>query len=630
MLTIEHLYKSYGDKVLFEDISCTIASQERIGLIGVNGTGKSTFLKIIAGIESAEAGTINHAKDYKIEYLKQDPDLMPDLTVLEQIYYDDSDIMQTMREYEQALVNMQEDASNEKLQNRLMTMQQKMDEYGAWDSNTSAKTILSKLGITDFNRKVKELSGGQKKRVAIAKALIQPADLLILDEPTNHLDNFTVEWLETYLASYKGSLLLVTHDRYFLNRVTNRIFELDKGNLYHYEGNYEMFLEKKAEREALEERSEQKHHNTLRNELAWLRRGARARSTKQKARIERIDEMKEKNFHTETKNIDFQAGSARLGKKVIELKDITKAFENKLVIDDFNHLFTPGDRFGIIGPNGSGKTTLLNIMAKRLSPDQGEVEVGETVKIGYYTQDDEELDGHLRIIEYIKETAEVIHTRDGEVITAEQMLERFLFSRPQQWTYIHRLSGGEKRRLYLLKVLMTEPNVLFLDEPTNDLDTQTLGVLEDYLNTFPGVVITVSHDRYFLDRVVDRLFIFKGKGKIDLFYGNYSDYLAYEDKQPTQQVERQKPKQPSEKVRKQPRKKLSYNDQKEWDTIEDDIMALEERIEAVSSKIVDAGSDIEQVQDFYEEQQQLEQTLEKKMERWEELSLLVEEIEANK
>ncbi|MBU5468652.1 ABC-F family ATP-binding cassette domain-containing protein [Virgibacillus sp. MSJ-26] len=630
MLTIEHLNKSYGDKVLFENISCTIASQERIGLIGVNGTGKSTFLKIIAGIESAEAGTINHAKDYKIKYLKQDPDLMPNLTVLEQIYYGDSDIMRAMREYEQALVNMQEDASNEKLQSRLMTMQQKMDEYGAWDSNTSAKTILSKLGITDFNRKVKELSGGQKKRVAIAKALIQPADLLILDEPTNHLDNSTVEWLETYLASYKGSLLLVTHDRYFLNRVTNRILELDKGKLFHYEGNYEVFLEKKAEREALEEKSEQKHHNTLRNELAWLQRGARARSTKQKARIERIGEMKEKTFHTETKNIDFQAGSARLGKKVIELRAISKAFENKLVIDGFNHLFTPGDRFGIIGPNGSGKTTLLNIMAKRLCPDQGDVEVGETVKIGYYTQDDEELDGDLRIIEYIKETAEVIHTKDGEVITAEQMLERFLFSRPQQWTYIHRLSGGEKRRLYLLKVLMTEPNVLFLDEPTNDLDTQTLGVLEDYLNSFPGVVITVSHDRYFLDRVVDRLFIFKGKGKIDLFYGNYSDYLAYEDKQPTQQVKHQKPKKSSEKVRKQPRKKLSYNDQKEWNTIEDDIMVMEEEIEAVSSKIVDAGSDIEQVQDLYKEQQQLEQKLEEKMERWEELSLLVEEIEANK
>src|SRR5699024_5232441 len=373
------------------------------------------------------------------------------------------------------------------------------------------------LGITDFNRKVAELSGGQKKRVAIAKALIQPADLLILDEPTNHLDNETIEWLETYLTTYQGALLLVTHDRYFLNRVTNRIFELDKGNLYHYEGNYELFLEKKAEREELERKSEQKHFNTLRNELAWLKRGARARSTKQKARIKRIDENKNKTLNNKEQHVKFQAGSERLGKKVIELKNISKTFGDKNLIKDFSHLFSSGDRMGIVGPNGCGKTTLLNIMANRIAPDEGEVDVGETVKIGYYTQSDEELDGSLRIIDYIKETAEVITTKDGHVITAEKMLERFLVSRRQQWTYIRSLSGGEKRRLYLLKVLMTEPNVLFLDEPTNDLDTQTLGVLEDYLEHFPGVVITVSHDRYFLDRVVDRLIVFSGEGNIQLF-----------------------------------------------------------------------------------------------------------------
>lgn len=630
MLTIEHLYKSYGDKVLFEDISCTITDQDRIGLIGVNGTGKSTFLKTIAGIESPEAGTINHAKDYQIEYLKQEPDLFPDLTVLEQIYYGDSDIMKVMRDYEQALLRIQANTSDEQLQNQLMNMQQKMDEYEAWDANTTAKTVLSKLGITEFNTKVKDLSGGQEKRVAIAKALIQPADLLILDEPTNHLDNYTIEWLETFLASYKGALLLVTHDRYFLNRVTNRIFELDRGILYSYEGNYEVFLEKKAEREALEVKSEQKHHNTLRKELAWLKRGARARSTKQKARIERIDQMKERTFHTDKQNVAFQAGTTRLGKKVIELKNISKFFDNKQLIRNFTHLFTPGDRFGIIGPNGSGKTTLLNIMAKRISPDEGEVEIGETVKIGYYTQGDEELDGSLRIIDYIKETAEVIHTKDGDVITAEQMLERFLFPRPQQWTYIHRLSGGEKRRLYLLKVLMTEPNVLFLDEPTNDLDTQTLGVLEDYLNQFPGVVITVSHDRYFLDRIVDRLFVFSGQGKIDLFYGNYTDYLTYTEEQSKQKIEKQKQHQQPVKVHNKPRKKLSYKDKKEWDVIEDEIMALEEKIESISSQIVAAGSDIEEVQDLYAKQQKIEQELEIKMERWEELSLIVEEIEENK
>ncbi|HLR51593.1 MAG TPA: ABC-F family ATP-binding cassette domain-containing protein [Candidatus Avamphibacillus sp.] len=629
MLKVEHLYKSYGDKVLFRDISCTITEQDRIGLIGVNGAGKSTFLKIIAGIESAESGTVHHAKDYRIEYLKQDPDLDMDLTVIEQIYYGDSDIMIVMREYEQALLDMQLNESSEKVQNRLMNMQQKMDEYEAWNANTAAKTILSKLGITDFNRKVAELSGGQKKRVAIAKALIQPADLLILDEPTNHLDNETIEWLETYLTTYQGALLLVTHDRYFLNRVTNRIFELDKGNLYHYEGNYELFLEKKAEREELERKSEQKHFNTLRNELAWLKRGARARSTKQKARIERIDEMKNKTFHTKEQQVEFQAGSERLGKKVIELKNISKTFGDKNLIKDFSHLFSSGDRMGIVGPNGCGKTTLLNIMANRIAPDEGEVDVGETVKIGYYTQSDEELDGSLRIIDYIKETAEVITTKDGNVITAEQMLERFLFSRRQQWTYIRRLSGGEKRRLYLLKVLMTEPNVLFLDEPTNDLDTQTLGVLEDYLEHFPGVVITVSHDRYFLDRVVDRLIVFSGEGNIQLFYGNYSEYIAEND-HATENKQKKEKQDKKEIPRNTTRKKLSYHDKKEWDVIEDEIMELEESIENVKMQVAEAGSNIEKVQNLYAKQQELEEELNEKMERWEELSLLVEEIEAAK
>src|SRR5690625_4054162 len=623
MLKVEKLYKSYGDKGLFEDISCTITEQDRIGLIGVNGTGKSTFLKIIAGVESAECGTIHHAKDYRIEYLKQEADLDMDLTVIEQIYYGDSDIMKVMREYEQALLDMQLNASSEKAQTRLMNMQQKMDEYEAWNANTAAKTILSKLGITDFNRKIAELSGGQKKRVAIAKALIQPADLLILDEPTNHLDNETIEWLETYLATYQGALLLVTHDRYFLNRVTNRIFELDKGNLYHYEGNYELFLEKKAEREELEQKSEQKHYNTLRNELAWLKRGARARSTKQKARIERIDEMKNKTFHTKEQQVEFQAGSTRLGKKVIEIKNVSKTFGDKKLIEDFSHLFLPGDRLGIVGPNGSGKTTFLNIMAKRVDPDEGEVDIGETVKIGYYTQSDEELDGSLRIIDYIKETAEVITTRDGNVITAEQMLERFLFSRRQQWTYIRRLSGGEKRRLYLLKVLMTEPNVLFLDEPTNDLDTQTLGVLEDYLEHFPGVVITVSHDRYFLDRTVDKLFVFAGRGKINVFYGNYSAFLEREQAGNTEKKKEIKPAQ--ERKQKQ-KKKLSYHEQKEWNTIEDHIMELELKIEQIQQGITEAGSDSEKVQELFSKQQDTEKELEKKMERWEELALLVEEI----
>ncbi|MFD1039989.1 ABC-F family ATP-binding cassette domain-containing protein [Virgibacillus byunsanensis] len=627
MLTIENLYQSFGEKILFNEISCTISDNERIGLIGVNGTGKSSFLKTIAGMDAPEKGTVKHPKDYHIEYLAQDPVLDPTLTVMEQIYFGDSTIMKVMREYEQALQSLQRDSTNEFAQNHVLKMQQKMDHHEAWEANTTAKTVLTKLGIVDFNKNVTELSGGQKKRVAIAKALIQPADLLILDEPTNHLDNETVEWLEKYLESYRGSMLLVTHDRYFLNRVTNRIFELEKGNLYTYEGNYELFLEKKAEREELELSAQQKHENTLRREIAWLKQGPKARSTKQKARIDRVAEMKEQTFDTKKQNVDFQVGSTRLGKKVIELKDISKSYEDLDLLRNFSYLVVPGERLGIIGPNGSGKTTLLNIMATRVAPDHGEIEIGETVKIGYYTQGDEELDENMRIIDYIKDVAQVIHTKDGDVITAEQMLERFLFSRAEQWTYIGKLSGGEKRRLYLLKVLMTEPNVLFLDEPTNDLDTQTLSVLEEYLDQFPGVVITVSHDRYFLDRVVDQLLVFSGNAQPQRYYGNYSEYLEQKQQKDNKPVS--KPAK-TDTRQKKTKKKLSYNEQREWNKIEDQIMELEQKVEGLQADIAAAGSDSEEVQKVFAKQQEIEAELEAKMERWEELSLLVEEMENDK
>jgi len=631
MLTIEQLSKSYGEKVLFDQIRCTITDTDRIGVIGVNGTGKSSLLEIIAGRDTPDAGSIQHAQNYRIEYLAQEPELDLAATVIEQIYYGESDVMRAMRSYEEALKALEDEPTNEEHQNRLLKAQMKMDELDAWDANAEAKTVLTKLGITDFEKKVENLSGGQKKRVAIARALIQPADLLILDEPTNHLDNVSVEWLEQYLSHYPGALLLVTHDRYFLNRVTNKIFELERGQLYIYEGNYELFLEKKAEREMLERASEQKHANTLRRELAWLKRGARARSTKQKARINRIDEMKEQHFHTTTEEIAFQVGSKRLGKKVIELQAIDKKFKDKTLIDSFDLLLKPGDRIGIIGPNGIGKSTLLNIMAGRIQPDAGEIDVGETVQIGYYTQGEEELDGDQRIIEYIKEVAEVIHTKDGEVITAEQMLERFLFSRAEQWTYIRKLSGGEKRRLYLLKVLMTEPNVLFLDEPTNDLDIQTLGILEEYLQAFPGVVVTVSHDRYFLDRVVEQLLVFRGDTVIDSFYGNYSEFLAEESIQEEQRVTVQKETKITKTNNKtDKKKKLSYKEQKEWETIEDEIEALEEKVTSLAEQIVEAGSDSIKVSELFEQQNEVEQQLEMKMNRWEELSLLVEEIEENK
>ncbi|RFA35980.1 multidrug ABC transporter ATP-binding protein [Virgibacillus dokdonensis] len=624
MLSIENTSKSFGDKTLFQAITCHITRGERIGLIGVNGTGKSTFLKVIAGIEPADQGEIQHANDYRIQYLSQDPSLDPNLTVMEQIYYGDAAIMKVMRNYEETLLQLQQNPESEKVQNNLLAAQQEMDRLGAWEANTTAKMILTKLGITDFDKPTATLSGGQKKRVALANALIQPADLLILDEPTNHLDHAAIEWLEKYLQTYPGSLLLVTHDRYFLNRVTNRIFEMDRGNLYTYEGNYELFLDKKAEREELEKSEEIKHQNTLRRELAWLRSGVKARSTKQKARIDRVQAMKGKTFNTKQEQLEVPVGSSRLGNKVIELKQVHKSFGNKEILSNVDQLLIPDDRVGIVGPNGSGKTTFLHIMAQRLIPDAGEVIVGDTVKIGYYTQGEEELDGEQRIIDYIKEIADVIYTKDGSVITAEQMLEHFLFSRKQQWTYIRKLSGGEKRRLYLLKVLMQQPNVLFLDEPTNDLDTQTLSVLEEYLDRFPGVVVTVSHDRYFLDRVVDRLIIFDGKGNITSYHNNYSDFLAQQEKAETATKAEEKTKIVKQTPRPQ-KKKLSYMDKKEWDEIEDVIASLEEKLETIKNDIVKAGSDSEKVQKLYEEQMSVEQALNKKMDRWEELSLLIEE-----
>lgn len=625
MLTAEKLSMSYGDKVLFRDVSFTVGKEDKIGVIGVNGTGKSTLLKAIAQIEVPDSGTISHPKDYTIEYLAQEPMLNPDLTVMDQIYFGENERIQLLRNYETAVLQLEKDPGNITMQQKMLNLQEKMDKENAWGALTEAKTILTKLGITDFEKRITELSGGQRKRVAIAKALIQPRDLLILDEPTNHLDNDTVLWLEKYLQTYPGAIIVVTHDRYFLNRVTTKIFELHQGELYIYEGNYELYLEKKAEREELNKQREAKHQNILKKELQWLRRGARARTTKQKARIERIEGLKSKNFDTKKETIEFQAASSRLGKKVIEIESIDKSFDNRKIISGFSYIIQPGDRIGIIGPNGTGKTTLLNMLAGRAETDEGEISVGETVKIGYYTQGDEELPGDKRIIDYIKEAAEVLRTKDGRLITAEQLLERFLFSRKEQYTYIRSLSGGQKRRLYLLKILMAEPNVLLLDEPTNDLDTETLSVLEDYLEQFSGVVITVSHDRYFLDRVVDKLFIFEGKGKIRSFIGNYSEYITVQEQEQKAELKPQK----KEKIESKPkqRKKLSYKDQKEWENIEEEITRIEEKLKEIEQEIIEAGTDAEKAAELYNEQMELERELEQKLERWETLSLLVEEME---
>lgn len=621
MISIENITKSYGEKVLFRDINFTIGERERVGLIGVNGTGKSSLLKIVAGVDQTDSGDIVSAKDYHISYLSQQPELEPELTVLEQVFYGDAPILKLMKEYETTLLRLEKTPDNTTVQEELMNLQQHMDRANAWDANTAAKTILTKLGITDFTKKTAELSGGQKKRVALAQVLIEAPDLLILDEPTNHLDYETVKWLEDYLGRYSGSLLLVTHDRYFLDRVTNRIFELDGGSLYSYKGNYASFLEAKAIREENEAATLDKQKNLFRHELEWIRRGAKARSTKQKARIQRFEELETQvSSGKTTEKLDISLSGSRLGKQVLELKEATKSFEDRTILRDFDLLIKPKDRLGIIGRNGTGKSTLLNILSGRLPLDSGELITGQTVKIAYYTQENEDLDENKRMIEYLKETAEIVHTSDGQTISAAQMLERFLFPPFSHGTPIRKLSGGEKRRLYLLKLLMEEPNVLLLDEPTNDLDTQTLTVLEDYLEDFPGVVITVSHDRYFLDKAVDTLLVLEGEGKISLFYGNYTDYLEKQTEKATPVAEVKKDKEVDIEDKQPKKKKLSYMEKREWDEIEDKITATEARIEEIQSEMAGIGSDFEKGQNLMKEEAELNKQLEQLIERWDYLS----------
>ncbi|WP_020060907.1 ABC-F family ATP-binding cassette domain-containing protein [Bacillus sp. 123MFChir2] len=625
MLTVENVSKSYGDKLLFNGLSFSIAEGQRAGIIGVNGTGKSTLLKIIAGAEIPDTGEMTHTRGYTISYLSQQPDFKENLTVLEQVFHGDTPLIRLLREYEQTLLNLEKNPTSEKAQETLFAVQQRMDAMNAWEANANAKSLLTKLGITDFSAEVGNLSGGQKKRIAMAQCFIQTPDLLILDEPTNHLDHETVEWIEEYLSRYTGSVLLVTHDRYFLDRVTNRIFELDNGKLYSYEGNYGAFLEAKALREEQEMTQEAKRQNLYRRELAWIRRGAKARSTKQKARIQRFDELQKQEGPSAKQNVDIALGGSRLGKKVLELKDVTKTFGDKTVLRNFGYIVKPGDRIGIIGANGSGKSSLLNMLAGKITPDSGEIEVGQTVKIAYYTQENEDMNLNQRMIEYIKEAAEVIHTTDGKTISASQMLERFLFEPHTHGTPLSKLSGGERRRLYLLRILMGEPNVLLLDEPTNDLDTQTLTVLEDYLEEFPGVVLTVSHDRYFLDKIAEELFVFEGTGNVRIFFGSYSDYL---DEKKSQEVllkaEIQKEKKVEEAPRQQRKRKLSYNEQREWETIEDKIAELETKIESITEELEKVGADYTKAQQLSEEQQRTEEELEQTMERWSELSDIVE------
>lgn len=605
ILNAEKISKTYGEKVLFDKVVLGVNKGDKIGVIGVNGTGKSTFLKIIAGIEEPDAGEIVSGRGVTVSYLAQAPQFNPGDTIVGYVIKDKNNA-----------------------------------------SEAEAKTILTKLGITDFDAAINTLSGGQRKRIALARTLVSPAEVLILDEPTNHLDSDMVIWLEEYIKKFKGELIMVTHDRYFLDNVTNRIVELDGGKLYGYDTNYSGFLELKTQREEMERATEAKRANILRRELEWIRRGCQARSTKQQARIDRYEDMKEASRQArasfENKALEMNSVSTRLGKKTIELSDICKSFGEKKVIDDFTYIFLRDDRIGIIGKNGCGKSTLMKIITGNLKPDSGSVEIGDTVRIGYFMQENEPLDEKMTVLEFVRSIGEYVTTATGKA-TASQMCEKFLFGPKSQWTPISKLSGGEKRRLYLLSVLMSAPNVLILDEPTNDLDIETLEILEDYLDGFAGIVIVVSHDRYFLDRTVDRIFSFEGGGRLKQYEGGFSDY--YEKKQAengiasdgaTQSVKEAisgdttsaKPK----KYYKERENKLkfTYAEQKEYDTIDDDIALLESKIEELDGEIAGAATQYSRLNELMQEKADVEAQLEHKMDRWVYLNDLAEKIEAQK
>jgi ATP-binding cassette subfamily F protein uup len=626
---MEDITKSYGEKILFENINLGIEEGDKIGIVGINGTGKSTFIKIVAGLENTDKGKITRGKTVQVEYLPQESDFVSDYTVLKEVFKGNTPIMKILREYEEVLERSHINPLDDGLQKKLLALSQQIDALDGWHVESNAKTILTKLGILDFTAKTGTLSGGERKRIALASALINPCDLLILDEPTNHIDSDTVAWLEQYLSKRKGALLMITHDRYFLDRVVNRIVELDKGKLYPYTGNYTNFLELKAEREEREEASERKRQNLLRKELAWIQRGAKARTTKQKARIERFEQLSTQKVDSRDNKIDIAVGSSRLGKTIIELENISHSINDKTIINDFTYNFLRDDRIGIIGPNGCGKSTLLNIIAGNLAPEKGRLTIGQTVKIGYFTQENSEMDERLRVIEYIKEEANYITAADGTVLSASQMLELFLFPSYLQWTPIAKLSGGEKRRLYLLRVLMGAPNVLILDEPTNDLDIETLAVLEDYIENFQGAVIFASHDRYFLDRLAEKVFVFGNEGDLQQYSGGYTDYWENarlrETRIEKESITQTKPKHTAQdEPKKEKPKKLSFKEQREYDEIEDKIGSVESELKAITTQIDLAGSNYELLQELVRNQQQLELRLEELLERWEYLEGVVE------
>ncbi|MFB2983729.1 ABC-F family ATP-binding cassette domain-containing protein [Microseira sp. BLCC-F43] len=636
IFTLRSLKKDFGIKEILRDASFSLDEGDKVGLIGTNGSGKSTLLKMIAGLEPIDAGDIWVNSGAKIVYLPQQPDLDPNRTVLEQIFADSGEKMALVREYEELshkLAHGQGDT--EKLMAQLSSVSHRMEAVGAWELETNAKVVLSKLGIADFDAKIGDLSGGYRKRIAIAAALLSEPDVLLMDEPTNHLDALSVEWLQSYLNRFRGALLLITHDRYFLDRVTNRIIEIDRGDVYTYSGNYAYYLEKKAESEESAASTQRKHAGVLRRELEWLKRGPKARSTKQKARIDRIRDMQAQEFKQVQGKVEISTAGRRIGKKVIELTNICKGYNGRTLIKDFNYNFNPEDRIGIIGSNGAGKSTLMDIITGRVQPDSGTVEIGSTIHIGYFDQHSEDvtMNENQRVIEYLKDVAELVKTADGSVITASQMLERFLFTPNQQYAPINKISGGEKRRLFLLRVLMSAPNVLILDEPTNDLDVQTLAVLEDYLEDFNGCVIVVSHDRYFLDRTVDNIFALEPGGNLRQYPGNYSVYLDYKKAEEEQQEKvapaKSEPaksssagaRNSSQNSKSDQPKKLSFNEKREYEALEVKIPEMEAEKEEIEKILYNnPPSGFTEVQRLSERLAQLSQEIDSATERWLELA----------
>jgi ATP-binding cassette subfamily F protein uup len=628
ILSIEAISKNYGIRPLFENVSLGLDSSDRVGVVGVNGSGKTTLLRLIAGAEQPDAGRIVFAEGVSLGFLPQNPPFAPEQTVLDAIFAASDANMKLLRAYELACQELGTNETNDpRLLSRVSELAHQLEASGAWDLETNARIVLSRLGIQDTTARLGTLSGGQRKRVALARALIANPQLLILDEPTNHLDAETITWLETYLARYAGALLLVTHDRYFLDRVTSRILEIDRSAVQEFEGNYAYYLEKKEAQETARASAGQKREMLIRRELAWLRRGAKARTRKSKARIDRAESLMAQPKETVRAELDISVTSSRLGKKILALRDISKAYDGRVLLDSFSYQLKPGDRIGIIGPNGAGKTTLLEIITGRIAADSGTLDVGQTVRFGYYDQENRALDEAERVIDYIRAVAERIETADGTFITAGQMLEKFLFTGAMQYAPIAKLSGGERRRLYLLRVLMSAPNVLLLDEPTNDLDIQTMVTLEDYLDGFGGCLVVVSHDRYFLDRTVEHIFRFEGDGRVRQYPGNYSAFLAARQQEakevgPAQLEATVRPAQQAP-VKSPPGKlKLSFKERKELDMLETRIQAAERRQADIETELAANSSDAHLVHQLYEERELLRGQLARDLDRWSELAEL--------